>query len=52
VNVFDLYPYEWLIANDSKWNNDPPELNWHELYGEDYRRALDKASNQQLVPAS
>ena len=52
VNIFDLYPYEWLVANDSNWNNNPPELNWNAIYGADYRKALDKASNQQLVPAS
>ena len=49
VNSFELYPYEWQVANDKGWSNDPPELNWYNIYGQQYRDALDKASNQQLV---
>jgi hypothetical protein len=49
VNAFELYSYEWFVANDKSWSNDPPGLNWHGIYGEDYREALDKASNRQLV---
>jgi len=49
VNSFELYPYEWIVANDDTWDNNPPELNWHEVYGQQYGETLDKASNQQLV---
>jgi hypothetical protein len=49
VNAFELYPYEWMVANDENWVNDPPELNWHVQYGEEYGNALDRASNQQLA---
>jgi len=49
VNAFELYSYEWLVANDKNWPNDPPELNWHDIYGQQYGDALDKVSNQQLA---
>lgn len=49
VNSFELYPYEWMVANDRNWINKPPELNWHELYGDQYSNALTLASNQELV---
>jgi hypothetical protein len=49
ANAFELYSYEWMVANDKNWINDPPELNWYEIFGEQYRNALDMASNQQLV---
>jgi hypothetical protein len=49
VNAFELYSYEWFVANDKSWSNDPPKLNWHGIYGEDYHEALDKASNRQLI---
>ena len=49
VNSFELYPYEWQIANDKSWSNDPPELNWYNIYGQQYSDALYKASNKELV---
>ena len=49
VNAFELYPYEWLIANDKSWSSKHPELNWHKIYGKQYSDALDKASNKQLA---
>lgn len=51
ANAFELYPYEWLVANDKHWCNAHPELNWHEKYGKQYGDALDRASNQQLAKA-
>ena len=50
--MFELYSYEWIIANDESWSNDPPELNWHETYSEQYGNALGLVSNEQLVPIS
>jgi hypothetical protein len=50
VNAFELYSYEWFVANDKGWVNDPPELNWHQIYGQEYSDALELASNEQLVP--
>lgn len=50
ANAFELYSYEWLVANDKNWNSDPPELNWYKIYGQQYSNALTKASNAYLVP--
>ncbi len=52
VNMFELYPYEWMVANDKSWSNDPPELNWYETYSQQYGKALYLGSNEQLVPIS
>jgi hypothetical protein len=49
ANAFELYPYEWLVANDKNWCDDEPELNWHKHYGKQYSDALAKASNQELT---
>lgn len=49
ANAFELYPYEWLVAGDKHWCCDSPEHNWHEKYGKQYDKALDKASNKQLT---
>lgn len=49
ANAFELYPYEWMVANDTHWCNKEPELNWHAKYGKQYSDALTKASNEQLV---
>lgn len=51
ANAFELYPYEWLIANDSCWCNmeKEHEHNWHEKYGKQYGKALEKASNRELA---
>jgi len=50
VNAFELYSYEWCVANDVRWKARPEELNWHVKYGKQYSDALDRASNHQLVP--
>eukprot|EP00542_Grammatophora_oceanica_P013733 CAMPEP_0194055224 /NCGR_PEP_ID=MMETSP0009_2-20130614/55971_1 /TAXON_ID=210454 /ORGANISM="Grammatophora oceanica, Strain CCMP 410" /LENGTH=434 /DNA_ID=CAMNT_0038704049 /DNA_START=78 /DNA_END=1382 /DNA_ORIENTATION=- len=49
ANAFELYPYEWMVANDEHWCNKDPELNWHAKFGEQYGEALTKASNLELA---
>lgn len=52
ANVFELYSYEWFVANDNQGFEKPPDLNWHAMYGQEYSDALDLASNEQLVPVA
>jgi hypothetical protein len=49
ANAFELYPYEWLVANDKRWCDEDPDLNWHKIHGDHYSKALTKASNQKLA---
>lgn len=48
VRSFELYPYEWFVANDKRFSTNP-ELDFYDLFGEEYRAALNSASNQRLA---
>lgn len=49
VRSFELYPYEWYVANDKRFTTNPDLENFYELFGNEYRAALDSASNQMLA---
>ncbi|KAI0562832.1 hypothetical protein FGB62_52g110 [Gracilaria domingensis] len=49
VQSFELYPYEWFVANDERFTTNAELENFYELFGGEYRAALDEASNSRLA---